>query len=115
MDDMAYYASAGKKKAWPKKIWFENILFFYQGTARSENDELEFDPGTIEAGLGQQQQSALERLKRDQEVTRETFWDKMKFWEATKPRLEDIEEQIKVRRNKVVLIVGHINEIFPPD
>ena len=54
-----------------------------------------FDPGINQAKL-EPQESVLERLKRDNEVTRETFWDRMKFWEATRPRPEDIEEQIKV-------------------
>lgn len=40
--------------------------------------------------------SVLERLKRENEENRQGFKDKMKFWEATKPRMEDMDQQIKV-------------------
>ena len=57
---------------------------------------MNFDPGTNEAAM--EEQSILERMRRDSELTKQTFWDKVKFWEATKPRPEDIEQQIKVRK-----------------
>ena len=55
---------------------------------------LGFDHGTIEDG--EAQKSVLHRLKRDNDESQENFGDKLKFWEATRPRTEDIDEQIRV-------------------
>ena len=78
------------------------------GVARSElENELHYEPRTLEAEV--EKESILTRLKRDNEITRSTFWDKMKFWEATKPRAEDIEEQLRVRAkviNKFKILKG---------
>ena len=48
--------------------------------------------------------SVLERLKRESESRNEAFSDKVRVWDATRPRQEDIDEQLKVRKYSMFLI-----------
>ena len=45
---------------------------------------------------GNDEVSVMEHVKKQHEDRQSSFYEKMKFWEATKPRPEDVEEQLKV-------------------
>ena len=64
--------------------------FNYRGVP--DPDDAGFDHGTIEDA------SVLESVKRVQEAKKEGFVDKLKFWEETRPRQEDYDLQLQVRK-----------------